>query len=79
MRIILHLSLDDDVTVGKFYATYLIQDYFRKFKERKNQKLQQGKPMGQDKQNNAFTLQVNFYQILKQEIFFKYSESKQIN
>nr|CAB3227402.1 voltage-dependent L-type calcium channel subunit alpha-1D-like [Phallusia mammillata] len=26
---------NDDVTVGKFYATYLIQDYFRKFKERK--------------------------------------------
>ena len=27
--------LDDEVTVGKFYATYLIQNYFRKFKERK--------------------------------------------
>lgn len=26
---------NDDVTVGKFYATYLIQDYFRKFKARK--------------------------------------------
>ena len=26
---------DDDVTVGKFYATFLIQDYFRKFKKRK--------------------------------------------
>jgi len=23
------------VTVGKFYATYLIQEYYRKFKERK--------------------------------------------
>ena len=22
-------SVDDDVTVGKFYATFLIQDYFR--------------------------------------------------
>ncbi|XP_071960409.1 voltage-dependent L-type calcium channel subunit alpha-1D-like isoform X3 [Antedon mediterranea] len=27
---------DDDVTVGKFYATFLIQDYFRRFKARKN-------------------------------------------
>uniref|UniRef100_A0A8B9LDF0 Voltage-dependent L-type calcium channel subunit alpha n=1 Tax=Astyanax mexicanus TaxID=7994 RepID=A0A8B9LDF0_ASTMX len=25
----------DEVTVGKFYATFLIQDYFRKFKKRK--------------------------------------------
>jgi hypothetical protein len=25
----------DDITVGKFYATYLIQDYFRKFRDRK--------------------------------------------
>uniref|UniRef100_A0A915ICB4 EF-hand domain-containing protein n=1 Tax=Romanomermis culicivorax TaxID=13658 RepID=A0A915ICB4_ROMCU len=25
---------EDDVTVGKFYATYLIQDYFRRFKKR---------------------------------------------
>merc|ERR1719219_2293591 len=28
---------DDDVTVGKFYATFLIQDYFRRFKMRKAQ------------------------------------------
>ena len=35
---------DDDVTVGKFYATFLIQDYFRRFKKRKEQlaKLQLG-------------------------------------
>ncbi|XP_035391927.1 voltage-dependent L-type calcium channel subunit alpha-1D isoform X2 [Electrophorus electricus] len=26
---------DDEITVGKFYATFLIQDYFRKFKKRK--------------------------------------------
>uniref|UniRef100_A0A8B9LH72 Voltage-dependent L-type calcium channel subunit alpha n=1 Tax=Astyanax mexicanus TaxID=7994 RepID=A0A8B9LH72_ASTMX len=26
---------NDEVTVGKFYATFLIQDYFRKFKKRK--------------------------------------------
>ncbi|XP_055999821.1 muscle calcium channel subunit alpha-1-like isoform X18 [Ostrea edulis] len=28
---------EDDVTVGKFYATFLIQDYFRRFKKRKEQ------------------------------------------
>ncbi|XP_074644176.1 muscle calcium channel subunit alpha-1-like [Tubulanus polymorphus] len=35
---------DDDVTVGKFYATFLIQDYFRRFKKRKEQmvKMQMG-------------------------------------
>uniref|UniRef100_A0A6Q2YAL9 Voltage-dependent L-type calcium channel subunit alpha n=1 Tax=Esox lucius TaxID=8010 RepID=A0A6Q2YAL9_ESOLU len=26
---------EEDVTVGKFYATFLIQDYFRKFRKRK--------------------------------------------
>uniref|UniRef100_H2UWT8 Voltage-dependent L-type calcium channel subunit alpha n=1 Tax=Takifugu rubripes TaxID=31033 RepID=H2UWT8_TAKRU len=30
---------DDEVTVGKFYATFLIQEYFRKFKKRKEQGL----------------------------------------
>ena len=25
----------DDVTVGKFYATFLIQDFFRRFKKRR--------------------------------------------
>ncbi|XP_068190490.1 voltage-dependent L-type calcium channel subunit alpha-1D isoform X4 [Antennarius striatus] len=30
---------DDEVTVGKFYATFLIQDYFRNFKRRKEQGL----------------------------------------
>ena len=25
------------MTVGKFYATFLIQDYFRRFKKRKEQ------------------------------------------
>ncbi|CAF0874259.1 unnamed protein product [Adineta steineri] len=32
---------DDDVTVGKFYATFLIQDYFRRFKKRKEQAAKQ--------------------------------------
>ena len=29
------VAVEDDVTVGKFYATFLIQDYFRKFKKKK--------------------------------------------
>lgn len=28
-------GVDDEVTVGKFYATFLIQDYFRRFKKKK--------------------------------------------
>merc|ERR550517_1851469 len=31
-------EVDDDVTVGKFYATFLIQDYFRRFKKKKENK-----------------------------------------
>jgi hypothetical protein len=31
-------SVEDDVTVGKFYATFLIQDYFRRFKKKKETK-----------------------------------------
>ena len=30
---------EDEVTVGKFYATFLIQDYFRRFKKKKESKL----------------------------------------
>ena len=29
----------DQITVGKFYATFLIQDYFRRFKKRKEDEL----------------------------------------
>uniref|UniRef100_A0A4X2M9E4 Voltage-dependent L-type calcium channel subunit alpha n=1 Tax=Vombatus ursinus TaxID=29139 RepID=A0A4X2M9E4_VOMUR len=39
---------DDEVTVGKFYATFLIQEYFRKFKKRKEQGL-----VGKPSQRNA--------------------------
>lgn len=46
--------MDDEVTVGKFYATFLIQDYFRRFKKRKEQELKDG-----DKDcHNTVTLQV---------------------
>lgn len=49
-----HLFLaDDEVTVGKFYATFLIQEYFRKFKKRKEQGL-----VGKPSQRNALSLQV---------------------
>ncbi|KAG2471244.1 CAC1C protein, partial [Polypterus senegalus] len=43
---------DDEVTVGKFYATFLIQEYFRKFKKRKEQGL-----VGKSSQKNALSLQ----------------------
>lgn len=33
---------DEDVTVGKFYATFLIQDYFRRFKKKKVERERQG-------------------------------------
>ncbi|CAB0032233.1 unnamed protein product [Trichogramma brassicae] len=46
-------GLDDEVTVGKFYATFLIQDYFRRFKKRKEL---EAKQMGDD-HANAVTLQ----------------------
>ncbi|XP_018307177.1 ca[2+]-channel protein alpha[[1]] subunit D isoform X1 [Mycetomoellerius zeteki] len=35
-------GVDDEVTVGKFYATFLIQDYFRRFKKRKEQEMKDG-------------------------------------
>ncbi|XP_072340717.1 voltage-dependent L-type calcium channel subunit alpha-1C isoform X4 [Scyliorhinus torazame] len=43
---------DDEVTVGKFYATFLIQDYFRKFKKRKEQGI-----VGKAVPKNALSLQ----------------------
>ena len=30
--------MEDEVTVGKFYATFLIQDYFRRFQKKKESK-----------------------------------------
>lgn len=50
---VLPLLSDDEVTVGKFYATFLIQEYFRKFKKRKEQGL-----VGKPPQRNALSLQV---------------------
>ncbi|CAB3232874.1 unnamed protein product [Arctia plantaginis] len=42
----------NEITVGKFYATFLIQDYFRRFKKRKEQELRQT-----DEQTHQMTLQ----------------------
>ncbi|XP_016527371.1 calcium channel, voltage-dependent, L type, alpha 1D subunit, a isoform X12 [Poecilia formosa] len=47
---------DDEVTVGKFYATFLIQDYFRKFKKRKEEGLVTAHP---SQNNTAIALQRN--------------------
>lgn len=46
-------GVDDEVTVGKFYATFLIQDYFRRFKKRKEQELKDGNKVN----HNTVTLQ----------------------
>jgi voltage-dependent calcium channel L type alpha-1D len=48
---------DDDVTVGKFYATFLIQDYFRRFKKRKELESKGVIPI---QSTQAMALQVSF-------------------
>ncbi|XP_045466444.1 muscle calcium channel subunit alpha-1 isoform X2 [Harmonia axyridis] len=35
-------GVEDEVTVGKFYATFLIQDFFKRFKKRKEEELKGG-------------------------------------
>uniref|UniRef100_A0A8C6T902 Voltage-dependent L-type calcium channel subunit alpha n=1 Tax=Neogobius melanostomus TaxID=47308 RepID=A0A8C6T902_9GOBI len=44
----------EEVTVGKFYATFLIQDYFRKFRKRK----EQGDLEGEAEDTNPSAVQV---------------------
>lgn len=44
--------------MGKFYATFLIQDYFRRFKKRKEQLM---KEQGDKETQNTVTLQVAFH------------------
>ncbi|XP_046896539.1 voltage-dependent L-type calcium channel subunit alpha-1F-like [Hypomesus transpacificus] len=46
---------EEEVTVGKFYATFLIQDYFRKFRKRKEK---DGVAVGEPDPNNPSALQV---------------------
>lgn len=50
-------GVDDEVTVGKFYATFLIQDYFRRFKKRKELENKE------DSYNNTITLQAGLRQL----------------
>ncbi|KAF8789755.1 Voltage-dependent calcium channel type D like protein [Argiope bruennichi] len=45
---------DEDVTVGKFYATFLIQDYFRRFKKRKEER---EKALGDGSEESTVALQ----------------------
>jgi len=47
---------DHDVTVGKFYATFLIQDYFRRFRKRKEKEQVQ---KGGDNPDQSATFQVH--------------------
>uniref|UniRef100_A0A671LDP8 Voltage-dependent L-type calcium channel subunit alpha n=1 Tax=Sinocyclocheilus anshuiensis TaxID=1608454 RepID=A0A671LDP8_9TELE len=46
---------EEEVTVGKFYATFLIQDYFRKFRKRKE------KVGLEDSENALYLLNHTFY------------------
>lgn len=60
--------MDDEVTVGKFYATFLIQDYFRRFKKRKEQEMKDG-----DRDcHNTVTLQVSSFLNLGKNVFKPY-------
>ncbi|CAL1275564.1 unnamed protein product [Larinioides sclopetarius] len=47
-------ATDEDVTVGKFYATFLIQDYFRRFKKRKEER---EKALGDGSEESTVALQ----------------------
>jgi len=46
----------DQMTVGKFYATFLIQDYFRRFKKRQEEK----QKVQKHRQANTRVLTVGF-------------------
>ena len=59
---------DDEVTVGKFYATFLIQDYFRKFKRRKEQGLVGRRSW--ERLNTTMALQVSEEQCLMPAFHF---------
>lgn len=50
------LFSEEEVTVGKFYATFLIQDYFRKFRKRKEKV-----GLGESESDNPSALQVDVF------------------
>ncbi|CAF2700522.1 unnamed protein product [Rotaria sp. Silwood2] len=54
---------EDDVTVGKFYATFLIQDYFRRFKKRKEQAAKQVQLGFAGASKNSVALQAGLRQL----------------
>lgn len=62
LRCVWSVHSDDEVTVGKFYATFLIQDYFRKFKRRKEQGLVGRRSW--ERLNTTMALQVSEVQCL---------------
>lgn len=49
--------MEDEVTVGKFYATFLIQDYFRRFKKKKESRTTADNVDSQAQESQAVTLQ----------------------
>lgn len=67
------VHVDDEVTVGKFYATFLIQDYFRKFKKRKEEGLVGVHPA---QNNTAVALQVSFRGFLYWSCLFFWSVTR---
>lgn len=50
-------SVEDEVTVGKFYATFLIQDYFRRFKKKKESRTLGGEGGTEQIEDKTVTLQ----------------------
>ena len=49
--------MEDEVTVGKFYATFLIQDYFRRFKKKKESRTVGGDGGLEQTEDKTVTLQ----------------------
>ena len=49
--------MEDEVTVGKFYATFLIQDYFRRFKKKKESRTLGGDGGPDQVEDKTVTLQ----------------------
>lgn len=51
-------DLGEEVTCGKFYASFLIQDYFKKFRKRKER---ERKKKGKDKKDSLQVYQLPVY------------------
>ena len=57
--------MEDEVTVGKFYATFLIQDYFRRFKKKKESRTATDNVDSQAQESQAVTLQVHIFALYR--------------